>query len=196
MHPLEWDRELYRAVNVGMHHPAYDRFWLLVTYTGDGWQALVLLFGCLFPGIRRVSLACLASWALSGMLRLPVAILVARARPSNFWWAQPLEPVFNDKSFPSGHTTTSFAIAVCIALSARGSRHGWVGLVALAWGCAVGFSRVYVGVHYPGDVVGGMALGTASAALVHSYFGSRGWLESITPGPPTTPPSSGSETPA
>lgn len=178
---LDWDKELYRAIHVGLHHPATDRFWLLVTYTGDGWQALALVAACAVRAWRRVALASLASWALSGLVRLPLAYLVQRVRPSNFWWAQPLEPVFNSNSFPSGHTTTSWAIAVCIALCVRGTRARWLAPVALAWGGAVAFSRVYIGVHYPFDVLGGMALGTAAAALVVEWFTRRGWLGDAPP---------------
>jgi len=63
----------------------------------------------------------------------------------------------HSSSFPSGHTTTSFACAVFLASTLR-SRRAWALLIALA--ALIGLSRVYAGVHYPLDVVGGAALGT------------------------------------
>jgi undecaprenyl-diphosphatase len=67
----------------------------------------------------------------------------------------------NDASFPSDHATAAFAIAVSILLRSRK-----VGLLALAMAIVLAVARVAVGVHYPGDVLGGAALGTACALLL------------------------------
>lgn len=71
---------------------------------------------------------------------------------------------FEPYSFPSGHTTASFSLAV--TLSFYTPVWEWeVGLLALA--SLVGISRVYLGVHYPSDVLIGGLLGTICAYLVH-----------------------------
>jgi len=67
----------------------------------------------------------------------------------------------NDASFPSDHATAAFAIAVSILLRSRR-----VGLLALAMAIVLAVARVAVGVHYPGDVLGGAVLGTACALLL------------------------------
>jgi len=72
-----------------------------------------------------------------------------------------LVPVPHTGSFPSGHTTTSFACAT--VLSAFVPRAA-PGLYALA--LAIGFSRIYVGVHWPFDVLGGIVLGVGVGAAV------------------------------
>jgi undecaprenyl-diphosphatase len=64
-------------------------------------------------------------------------------------------------SFPSGHATTSFACA--LVLAAAVPRFKWP-LVALA--ALIAFSRVYNGVHYPLDIVGGAALGAVTALFL------------------------------
>jgi len=64
----------------------------------------------------------------------------------------------HDPSFPSDHATAAFAIAVAILL-----RNRRAGLLALAMAAMVSIARVAVGVHYPGDVLGGALLGTLAA---------------------------------
>jgi len=74
-----------------------------------------------------------------------------------------LLPQANSFSFPSSHAANIFGAAWTMIL-ARGSRWSWTLLVALA----VGLSRVYLGVHYPSDVVGGAVLGLACALAVRA----------------------------
>jgi undecaprenyl-diphosphatase len=80
------------------------------------------------------------------------------AHPGNFHL---LIPASHDPSFPSDHATAAFAIAVSIFLRHR--RAGWI---ALLLATLLSISRVAVGVHYPGDVLGGAALGTLAALLL------------------------------
>ncbi|MFN2627686.1 MAG: phosphatase PAP2 family protein [Gaiellaceae bacterium] len=83
-------------------------------------------------------------------------------RPSTrFAEPRPLVHGPHDGSFPSGHTSTSFACATILAVALPRLAPLWY-LIALA----IGFSRIYVGVHYPLDVVGGVILGTATALLL------------------------------
>ena len=71
---------------------------------------------------------------------------------------------FEPYSFPSGHTTAAFSVAVTLSLSTP--IWGWE-CILLALASLVGISRVYLGVHYPSDVLMGGLLGTACAYLVH-----------------------------
>ena len=71
-------------------------------------------------------------------------------------------------SFPSGHTTLAFSTATSLALT----RKQWsVTLPITLWAGSVGYSRMYLGRHYPTDVLGGLAVGIVSGILGHWVTG-------------------------
>ena len=66
-------------------------------------------------------------------------------------------------SFPSGHTSSAFAMATALSLS---TKKWYVAVPSYAYACAVGYSRMRLGVHFPTDILGGMVLGIGSSLLV------------------------------
>jgi membrane-associated phospholipid phosphatase len=92
-------------------------------------------------------------------------IAFARARPEDRY---PGEIFTNSTtigySFPSGHTSQAFAMATTISLQ---HRKWYVVVPAYLWAGSVGYSRMYLGKHYPSDVLAGAALGVASSYLSH-----------------------------
>ncbi|MGH2568459.1 MAG: phosphatase PAP2 family protein, partial [Bacteroidota bacterium] len=68
-------------------------------------------------------------------------------------------------SFPSGHAAQAFAVATMLSLRYKPA----VSLPAFVWAGLVAYGRVYVGVHYPTDVLGGMAVGAILSALAFQY---------------------------
>ena len=104
----------------------------------------------------------LAADGVADLLARAIKSVVDVERPA-VRYAEPkaLVPVPHDHSFPSGHAATSFACGTVLALAFPRLA---VPLYVLA--VAIGFSRVYVGVHYPLDVLGGALLGLVVGLLV------------------------------
>ena len=68
----------------------------------------------------------------------------------------------HDASFPSGHTSTAFALATSMSIQYK---KWYVVVPAFVWASSVGYSRLYLGEHYPTDVLAGAAIGMGSAYL-------------------------------
>lgn len=72
-------------------------------------------------------------------------------------------------SFISGHATNSFGFAVFLSLVFR---NHWVTLVSLVWAMLISYSRIYLGVHFISDVVGGVLAGILIATISYAVFAS------------------------
>jgi undecaprenyl-diphosphatase len=123
----------------------------------------------------RWKVACLAGLVAAGLglvIGQVVSHLWVRERPFVSHPSQTLLLVApsHEPSFPSDHAIAAFAIATAVALI--GGR--FAGAIFLAGASVVAVSRVFVGLHYPGDVLGGALIG-ALAAFVVFYFSDGRW---------------------
>lgn len=110
---------------------------------------------------RLAFYACLSALVALAFASLAISPIVAHPRP---FVEHPVHQLIRhnaDPSFPSDHATLSFSLAFTVWFARR--RIGWV-LLALA--ILTGFARIYVGVHYPADILGGALLAFASSLLV------------------------------
>ncbi|MBF6023548.1 phosphatase PAP2 family protein [Lysobacter niastensis] len=150
-----------------MAREGFDRFFVLISRAGYQWGvvpfdiALVLLL----TALRRYREATFAAVALGGsaLLNLAAKPAFARARPA-LWESIAPEANF---SFPSGHAMGSMTLACVLVLLAWRTRWRWPLLLALLpFVVLVGLSRVYLGVHYPSDILAGWAAAMAWAVAV------------------------------
>ena len=162
---LSWDAAFFHFINTGLSNPVFDAllpfcrekwFWapvylflgafFLLNFGGKGWIFIVTM-------VLAVGLADFTSSTL-------IKKNVRRIRPCNdpAMIVQQRVSCGGGYSFTSSHAANHFAAAVFI-IGLLGKRQRWIRPAALGWAGLIAFAQVYVGVHYPLDVIGGALLG-------------------------------------
>lgn len=171
---IEIDEKLLLVIN-GCHNRYFDHFMYLFS---DRWIWVPMYAAILYVMIRnfsfRKTIICVAALALTITIADQVGAslirpMVERLRPSNP--ENPISDVIhivnNNRSgrygFPSCHAANTFGLAffVCFLF-----RYRWLTAFLMFWAVVTCYSRVYLGLHYPGDLLAGMLLGCISATIV------------------------------
>lgn len=171
------DRSLLTAINFD-GPTGYDFFWAMYS---DKWTwipfMLVVVYCLLRPGNWRHRLLMVGSVALLFVLSDFVVSsfiknVVCRPRPSHDPAVMDLLSYVNGYrggayGFPSNHASNGFAAATFLALLLR---NRWVTLSAFLWAVGSCYSRMYLGVHYPSDILCGAMLGIVFAIIIFFLY--------------------------
>ena len=158
-----WDKDLFLCLN-GMHSPLWDYTMTLFTLT----PTWLLFYGLILFIIGKkygkkslfifvsITLLILLSDQLAGLLKHTIQ----RLRPSNDPGLSQLIHVFFNKGgefgFVSAHAANTFAFATFSSLLFKNDRYA---TFIFPWAVIIAYSRIYLGLHYPGDILGGALLG-------------------------------------
>ena len=169
-----WDKELLLYLN-GFHSPVWDYSMTLFTLT----PTWLLFYGLILITIIKkyenksilimvaIVILILCADQLSGILKHTIQ----RLRPSNDPSMKQLVRCFFEKGgefgFVSAHAANAFSFATFSILLFRNKRYT---AFILPWAAFIAYTRVYLGVHYPGDIIGGALLGTIVGVIIYKLL--------------------------
>lgn len=163
---LKTDQELFLWLN-SFHSQAWDRIMWFISGKTEWIPLYLILLALIIYKFRWKSIPVILILILAITLADQIAARVVkegfqRLRPSHAPEISHLVHIVNNYrggsyGFVSNHAANSFALAVFMTLLIR---NRWLSLFMLFWALVVSYSRIYLGVHYPGDILGGAVLGS------------------------------------
>lgn len=166
---LELDKKLFIFLN-GFHSPVLDPVMLFITKTEFWIPLYAFLIFLMFKNFKREAWFLLIGAAITILLADQITSSLMkpyfeRLRPSQDPSMQNFIHLVHDYrgglyGFASSHAANTFGVALLVWLSFR-TVYNWVFLMFL-WAAAITYTRIYLGVHYPGDIIAGALVGLVS----------------------------------
>jgi undecaprenyl-diphosphatase len=189
---LTFENNLFIAIN-SAHTPFFDIFFQIITFFGTAFVVAPLLLLIVYRTVpqkqrSRIVLFAAVSLSASGIINQGIKSIVHRPRPLRYFISEsqvnssgaPNRPVYTvhilgphlkNRSFPSGHTNTAFATATILVLLYG----GWY-WTTFFMASLVAYSRIYMGVHFFSDTLGGALLAIAIVLIFYQLFGIKKYL--------------------
>ncbi len=175
---LELDREIFLELNSSFRNPFLDQLMMFLTTTYAWIPLHLFLLYLMIRNLKKQTWLVLLAVALTILMADQITSSIMkpffeRLRPSH-------EPSLAEKiflvnkyrggrfGFASSHAANTFGIATLMWLVLKMYRP-WIGLLFL-WAVFVGYTRIYLGVHYPGDILAGFMVGFLCALAAYYFF--------------------------
>jgi membrane-associated phospholipid phosphatase len=164
------------------HATWLDNFFIVFTCIGDGWLSVIVILLLFVLKKSKTALLLLFAFVLSGLLSAALKNVFCLPRPKLFFEINSISfhhfidgvTLSNNSSFPSGHTTSAFAMATVFALM---QNKKYVHLLLVSLAILAGYSRIYLGQHFLQDVIAGSFLGIGCAMLGYYLIHKRAFLK-------------------
>ncbi len=175
--------EFFHKLNVGASGDFFDILLGSITKLGDDGIFLILLSLVLivFKKTRKVGAAMLGAIIVGALFtNISIKPIIARPRPYideahifRQWWIDAGSHIESEFSFPSGHTTSAMATMTGLFFTTN-KKVSWT---AFIFAVVMGITRIYLCVHYPSDVLGGLVVGfiagLVSYLIVNALYNSN-----------------------
>jgi len=161
-----WNQNAFLAINAGAHAPAFVIAIARVLASGSIYLAMILLINAWVRHGRTVRFALLDATcaALLGLgIAQGITAIWYHPRPFEIGLGRQLLVHAAEASFPSDHATLMFSLAIPLLFCAQSRR--WGGALLLL-GFAVAWSRIYLGVHFPLDMLGAFGVAAFASFLI------------------------------
>jgi membrane-associated phospholipid phosphatase len=163
-----WDINLLKDINPRYPNSSYWQNTSKSAYYVTGAVTLgTLLTGLASDNddIKHHAYESLLNLGISTALTFGLKSAINRERPADRYPGDVfVNSPLHGKSFPSGHTSLAFSTATTLSIAYK---KWYITIPAYLWASSVGYSRMYLGRHYPSDVLGGAAVGIGSGYLTH-----------------------------
>lgn len=172
--------DLFYFINHGLEN-SFLNYWMPKITGLGGFVFLVLILVMVIliarlknkPEIKNLAIICLAALLFADIIALAIKYAVNEPRPFAALSDVHLLITEDDpRSFPSGHATSTFAVITCLILNAKEyvkKNYLLIQCGLIIFGLIIIFSRIYVGVHYPLDVIAGAVLGIAGGFVINKF---------------------------
>ncbi len=173
---MAWEEAFLLYLQNNVRTDVFDQIMRFFSFLGNaGWfWILICIVLVIYKPTRSIGIIASVSLAVSaGICNGLLKTIINRTRPYDaIEGLELIAKMPHDSSFPSGHSNASFAVAGAVTWCLSKNRK-WIGVILILVASVIAFSRLYVGAHYPTDVIAGIILGTSTSLLIYLLLRKR-----------------------